>query len=129
MKEIFVGVIAIAFFAGLIACRKGAGEGGSSTIRGKVIGSYKDVFGNIYTFDAAKEDVYIIYDDADFYGDKVETSHDGSYQFKYLRKGSYTLFAYSDCDTCPNNKKAAFINVEITKANSTIEADIAITKD
>lgn len=123
----FIPICFVLFAVG--ACRKGAGEGGSSVITGKVVATQTDVFGNIYTFNPAKEDVYIIYDDADFYGDKVETSFDGTYRFDYLRKGSYTVFAYSDCDTCIDNKLVSLVKVNVSKNNSTVTADIPIRKE
>jgi hypothetical protein len=81
------------------------------------------VFGNAYPYYAGKVDVYIIYGDEAYFGDDVETNYDGTYEFRYLRKGKYTIFAYSDCDTCLGKKKAVFINTEITKNNSLVKLD------
>jgi hypothetical protein len=121
----FLSAICLLAFAG---CRKGPGEGGSSTIKGKVTAEYIDVFNNHYTYPAQKEDVYIIYGDGDFYGDNVETNYDGTYQFDYLKKGSYTVYAYSDCDTCLGGTHAELVKVEITENKSEVSADIDIVK-
>ena len=113
----------------LAACKKGPGEGGSSTIKGKVTATYIDVFGNEYKYPAEREDVYIVYGDGDFYGDNVETDFNGTYEFKYLKKGSYTVYAYSDCDTCINEHDVAEkVKVEISKNKSEVTANINIIK-
>ena len=113
----------------VVACKKEAGEGGSSTIKGKVTATYIDVFGNEYSYPAEKEDVYIVYGDGDFYGDNVETDYNGNYEFSYLKKGDYMVYAYSDCDTCINEHDVAEIKkVEITENKSEVTADINIIK-
>jgi len=83
------------------ACKKEEGEGGSATIKGKVtVRLCSDDFNTIYAeFPDEDRDVYIVYGDDDFYGDKVSTFYDGSFQFSYLRKGHYQVFAYSDDET------------------------------
>ena len=44
----------------------------------------------------ADEDVFIIYgDNDDIYDDNIKTNYDGTFKFTNLRKGSYTVFAYS----------------------------------
>lgn len=91
----------------LAACINEEGEGGTSTIEGKV---YK-VFhlDDIYRFDAdtfpaAKEDVYIVYGNQPIYGDKMETGQDGYFRFRYLKPGTYKIYAYS---TYTNTQKIA----------------------
>jgi hypothetical protein len=125
--------IGIAIFSVLVlfitGCRKTAGIGGNSTIQGKVKAIYYDVFGNAYPYYAGKVDVYIIYGDEEYFGDDVETSYDGTYEFRYLRKGQYTIFAYSDCDTCLGKKRVEMIKTEITKNNSVVKLeDLVIVK-
>jgi len=84
-----------------ISCKKEEGEGGTATIKGKVIVKIcSDNFDTVYAqFPDEDRDVYIVYGNDDFYGDKVSTFYDGSYQFSYLRKGNYRIFAYSDDET------------------------------
>jgi hypothetical protein len=79
------------------ACEKEAGEGGTSTIRGKVKTQHIAGPGSIdSTYYLADERIYIIYgNDDDTYDDDMRTSFDGSYEFKYLQKGTYRIFAYS----------------------------------
>jgi len=77
---------------------------------------------------AQEERVYIIYGDADFYGNDTRTSYDGTYEFDYLRKGSYTIFAYSNCDTCASGSIATMMTAEITKNHSTVTLPDLILK-
>ncbi len=123
-KALRVGVAIICLLLLIITgCRKTAGIGGNSTIQGKVKAIYYDVFGNAYPYYAGKIDVYIIYGDEAYFGDDVETSYDGTYEFRYLRKGQYTIFAYSDCDTCLGKKRVEMIKTEIIKNNSVVKLD------
>ena len=97
-------LIICTFAFGFIACKKDAGEGGTSVIKGQV---YKiHTFQNAstgamdtlyYQLDSGK-DVFIIYSDneTEVYDDKFETDYNGKYNFEYLRKGDYTLYTYAD---------------------------------
>jgi hypothetical protein len=87
----------------LTQCKKEAGEGGTSTIKGRVLtkhlgpdpgGSGQLVVDTTYYEN--NEKVYIIYGTADnTYDDDYNTSFDGSYEFKYLQNGTYKVFVYS----------------------------------
>ena len=94
----------------LIACEKEAGEGGTSTINGKVIyftTAYNTQTSTMDTtyFPKAEEDIYIIYseDESDIYDDNVETDWNGNFHFQYLRKGDYTIYTYRDSITPVGN--------------------------
>ncbi|MBN1953096.1 MAG: hypothetical protein JW801_17965 [Bacteroidales bacterium] len=133
MKTRYIFTLAIIALFALGACESGAGEGGTSTIRGKVIirewdGDFQQLRG---TYPAAKEDVYIIYGDEYVYGDRFEASMDGTYEFKYLKKGSYTIFAYSKDSIPPFTAEKVPVSqvVEITGDNQVVEVpDIIILK-
>lgn len=86
------------FLAILTSCSKEEGEGGTSTITGKVKIHLYDDYGNDKDIEyyAPEEDVYIIYGDDDIYSDRFRTNYDGGYRFQYLRQGKYTIFAYAD---------------------------------
>ena len=111
----------------MVACEKPPGEGGTSVIQGKVMaleGFYDVLTHSVDTtafYHAEKEDVYIIYgeDKTDVYDDSFETSWDGTYRFEFLRIGTYTLFAYSDCDSCESGKEPIFWQLTIEKNNKT----------
>ena len=94
-----------------MACEKSAGEGGTSSITGKVY--VLDIWddGNDTTNAAwdtvspiqigAEKEVYIIYsgDNSSVYDDSFDTHWNGEFRFEYLRKGEYTIFTYADFDT------------------------------
>jgi hypothetical protein len=131
MNTRFLLSFVILLVLGLAACEKGPGEGGTSTIRGRVVvHDYNGDFTILRdTFPAAKEDVYIIYGDDYVYGDKFETNYDGSYEFNYLQEGSYTVYAYSKDSTSLIIAKivAVMKQVEITGKNQIVEVpDIII---
>lgn len=106
----------------LSACEKDAGEGGTSDIVGRVIVYRYDVNQTavVDTVAGSREDVYIIYGgNQATYDDDFETSYDGSYRFSNLRKGKYTLFAYSRDTTglyqsfFPNGQNQLLIPVKV----------------
>lgn len=107
------------------SCAKPEGEGGTSTIQGKVYAFDYNGSGVLQgEFYAADENVYIIYGDEDnYYDDRYETSFDGSYRFQYLRPGTYTVFVYSDCVSCPSGIEAISQTVEITGNNEDVILD------
>lgn len=99
----------------LISCQKDEGEGGTSAIYGKLKTinlQHFDIPGNeridtLSQYYHADEDVFIIYGDNDnLYDDNYKTSFDGSFGFESLRKGTYTIFVYSDCEADTNGLSA-----------------------
>ncbi|MBS1658753.1 MAG: hypothetical protein K1X63_16875 [Chitinophagales bacterium] len=130
MKRNLIPFALIVFlFSSMSACENGPGEGGTSTIKGKIFIQNYNGSGNLVSeYYAPEERVYIIYGDADFYGNDTRTSYDGTYEFQYLRKGSYTVFAYSDCDTCASGTEAIKAMTEITDNHSTVELPDIILK-
>ncbi len=104
MKIKCIGLIFMSLVL-LVSCNKNEGEGGTGTVQGyvKLINHPDDNYTlPADTVDAAKTDVFIVYGNSEFYGDDVETDDKGFYQFKYLTKGDYTVFAYS---TLPSGEK------------------------
>lgn len=82
----------------LSACEKEEGEGGTSTIVGRVLvknynSDYTIKLGEYY---AQGIDVYIVYGSDSIYADDFETGLDGWYRFEFLNKGTYTIFTMSD---------------------------------
>lgn len=116
---LFVALIA------LVACNKTAGEGGTSSIEGKIwvinLNAAGDTVGQYYAMD---QDVFIIYGESSAtYNDKFATSFDGSYVFNNLTLGTYTLFAYSKCDTCLSGQEIFSKTVEITEKKQLITVE------
>jgi hypothetical protein len=115
------------------SCEKEEGEGGTSTITGKVfVRQYNSNFTFLSEqYYAPDEDVYIIYGDDAVYSDKTTTNFDGTFRFKYLREGNYTIFAYSeDSANYPTRHQIpVMLDVKISKRNQTIEIeDIILLK-
>jgi hypothetical protein len=122
LKKLFT----LLFIALAIAsCNKTAGEGGTSSVQGKIwvidLNAAGEIVGEYYAMD---EDVFIIYGDSDAtYNDKFATSYDGSYVFNNLVEGKYTLFVYSKCETCPSGQEVLTKTVEITEKKQLITVD------
>ena len=98
MKVLYRLLPFFAFILLFSACNKDEGVGGTATISGKIMTVLHDNDNynmTVDTFAAAKTDVFIVYGDDVLYGDDMETGPDGSYCFQYLKKGTYTIFAYS----------------------------------
>lgn len=110
---------------GFSSCQQPEGEGGTATISGKVYAFNYNNSGVLQEeFYAPDEEVYIIYGEGDnFYDDSYNTTFDGSYRFQYLRPGTYTVFVYSDCVSCPSGTEAISQTVEITGSNQDIVLD------
>ena len=114
------------------SCKKEEGEGGRATIEGKLYNKLYDPNGKFLKKEEAREDdVFIIYGDNDnIYDDLMDSNDDGSYKFQYLRKGKYTIFAYSDCNTCPSGKESVQVEVEIKdKKEVVMAADLEVVKN
>lgn len=115
------------------ACEKEEGEGGTSTITGKVYvldydGNFSKIINEYY---APDEDVYIIYGNDKIYGDDFKTHYDGTYHFQYLQKGKYTVYAYSkdSTGTSPSGVIPIMKEVNITENNQTVEVEDLVILD
>lgn len=117
----------------LVSCSKEAGDGGNSTIYGKIIArDYNAEFTFLKgIYNAPDEDVFIIYGNDRSFSDRIRTNYNGVYEFKYLRPGDYTIFAYSKDSTLslPSGIITVIRKVEITDKKQTVEAtDMIIFK-
>ena len=114
------------------SCEKSPGEGGTSSIRGKVWVEEWDA--SFVRHDSLQdrvgmgEDVFIIFGNDVSYGEKIECSYDGMFEFKYLRPGNYKLYVYSK-DPGPSGKKAVVKDVKIDSENQTVDAGTFVIKD
>ncbi len=108
----------------LAGCEKDPGEGGNSSITGYVhVTDYNASLLIIQgEYPGADEDVFIIYGNDISFGDRTRTGPDGRFEFKYLREGNYSVYAYSD-DTTLSGKLAVSIPVEITEKKQTVDVD------
>ena len=105
----------------LTSCSKEPGEGGSSSISGKVFG-YDINTAGVITDSAYAGDyrVFISYGDEGTADNDIRTSYTGDYSFKGLQKGKYCVYVFSQCDTCVFNQNYLTQVVEITKNNQEI---------
>lgn len=111
----FLVILGAVFF--LAGCKKPAGEGGNSSIKGNVwVKDYNKSLTLVqYEYSGVDVDVYIIYGDETSYGDKVKTNGNGEFEFRYLRKGNYRIYAISEERIGnTNDSKQVAVEVEAT---------------
>lgn len=116
--------VCIALFLILqFSCKKEAGEGGMASITGKlIVEDYDNSFTILRAVYPAKgEMVFIVYGDEKGVSDNTRTSHDGTFEFKYLRKGNYKVFAVSKdtSDRISNKTIEVLREVQITEKSKT----------
>jgi hypothetical protein len=113
MKKSLLPAVILLILLGLAfsACKKDPGEGGTSSISGKVYArDYNSTFTVLQgAYYAPDKYVYIIYGDDKDYGEKIRTGPDGTYEFKYLRPGDYHVYAFSKDSTLSSNAEIAIL--------------------
>lgn len=118
----------------LIGCNKEPGEGGKAEIRGVLTEQYFSGSNNPITdpYPMPGENVYIVYGDASegaYPDDNVDTGPGGVFRFPWLRKGTYTVFAVSDCNDCEGGVTTISRTVEIGDNKEVVDlGTIAIKK-
>ncbi|MCC7028929.1 MAG: hypothetical protein IT257_01400 [Chitinophagaceae bacterium] len=126
MKKLLAGALVLALFA---ACTKGPGEGGRAFIKGKLfVKNYKAYPDTTLqaSYWGQDENVFIVYGDEPGVGKSVKSAYDGSFQFEYLRKGKYKVYALSDDRASGINSKTKEVLVEVEIKNATETIDIGI---
>lgn len=114
---LLVATSTLAFFS----CSKEEGYGGLAKINGKVYGYDVTSSGSIRAEGYVGEaKVYISKHGDPYYFDDVNTSYDGSFQFRFLNEGSYDLWVYSDCDTCTWKQKYEIKAVTVSSKKQTV---------
>jgi hypothetical protein len=130
MKKFLMFFMAILI---LSSCNKQEGPGGTATLKGKIkVKEYNQDFTVLKAeYYAQAENVYLIYGDDNIYSEDFKTGPDGSFEFSYLRKGKYGIFAYEADSTgvSPTGMKPLYKMIEISKNNSVVDiGDITIIK-
>lgn len=108
----------------LASCKKEPGSGGKSTLYGKVlVKDYNSTFTLLQeTYYGPGIWVYIIYGDDRDYGERIQTGYDGTWEFKYLRPGSYKVYTFSKDSTLQTNAQVPVMQeVEIPSGRKEIE--------
>ena len=114
-----IGILALLLI--LQSCKKVEGYGGSSSITGRVYLKELNLANQVINeYYVPEERVYLVFGDDNYFGDDIRTGYDGTFRFDYLYKGNYTIYAYSNCDTCASGTEPVMVNVEITKNNEEI---------
>lgn len=126
-----LGVSILLALLNCLGCRKDPGEGGNSTIRGVLYSEnvYGNTQGTVSPDDfEPDENVFISYGSKSTYDDNYKTSYDGSFEFKYLRPGTYQVFSYS---IDPATKAKVPVVKTITLKSNEIQTipDLIIKKD
>jgi len=126
-KHPYLIIAGILLFTFASSCKKEAGEGGNSSIYGKI---YVKDYNGTYTvlqeeYYGPDIDVYIIYGDDKTYSERIRTCYDGTYEFPYLRPGKYHVYAYSEDSTLQTNADIPVIrDVEITEKHQNVEVPL-----
>ncbi|MBL7944319.1 MAG: hypothetical protein JNM00_16260 [Flavobacteriales bacterium] len=128
MRKISIFILAV---LSVLSCTKFPGEGGNSSIKGKVEKDVRLVLTNPatyqYTVPAAEVDVYISYGDHVSPDDRVWTNMDGEFEFLNLREGDYTIYVYSKDTTGVSGVDPDHMpiirEVEITAKKETVEVE------
>jgi hypothetical protein len=130
MKRFFKPLVVLTvIFAALLtfSCKKPAGEGGKSSIKGSI---WVEDWNSGFTvkngeYAGADQDVYIVYGDEVGYSDKTTTDYNGEFEFRYLRKGKYKIYVYSKDKTLtsPSGETSVVKEVEITGKKQVITLD------
>lgn len=126
MKKSILKLVVITVVILLISsCKKEAGEGGNSSIRGKVwVVNYNATFTSINSeYIGADEYVYIIYGSDVSYGDRTKTNPEGEFEFKYLREGNYTIYVYSKDKTkvSPSGMTSVKVSTNISSKKQVVD--------
>jgi hypothetical protein len=128
-------LILLAWMLIACSCEKPAGPGGTAAIKGKVFAKNFDMYAMnvISEYYIPGESVYICYGTDNAVRNNVKTSTDGSFQFLFLNKGHYKIFATSR-DTSihvKNSKKTipVIVELDISGITQTVNlSDIIINK-
>lgn len=99
IKSNFSECLVVIFSLALVfnACKKPPGPGGQASVKGKV---YAYDYDNTVNYLISKgyspgTKVFIVYGNNNDIGNTITTSIDGTFEFKYLTKGHYKVFANS----------------------------------
>ena len=130
MKNL-VWILALVLLTG---CAKDEGEGGNSSISGKVnLVQYNSTFTVIdYESEAADYDVFIVYGEEVGFSDKTETDYQGEYSFSFLREGDYTIYVYSKVNSSEAingdapDEEAIIQNVSLGKKEDVVLSDFTV---
>ncbi|MEY4876825.1 MAG: hypothetical protein RL708_1974 [Bacteroidota bacterium] len=105
----------------LVACKKGAGEGGKATITGKIFATNYNALLKSDSGFIGDYKVYINYGNETGVSNDVATDYSGVFKFNYLRKGNYTVWVYSKKNSLYVLDSTIIKSVEISDKTETID--------
>lgn len=112
------------------SCKKVEGTGGAAVIKGSLLGKkYNGVGALIAEYPLAKHDVYIVYGTNTYFDDDIETSYDGSFEFRELQPGNYTIFLYEEDPTVASGEAVIKKSVTISDKKETIDLGVIEVTD
>lgn len=100
-------VIIVFMIFSVVSCVKPEGYGGTSNVKGKIITKYyNDDYSLLVKEEpAVDEEVFLMFGSDENLGDRTFTSVTGSFEFPYLRPGSYTLYFMTEDSTGPDRSE------------------------
>lgn len=112
----------------LQSCKKVEGKGGAATIKGSILGKKYNSVGNLIAeYPLAKHDLFIIYgQNSTYFDDKIETSFDGSFEFRNLQPGTYTIYTIGKDPTVSSGDKTISQTITIAKKDKKSVIDLGI---
>ncbi|HET6243119.1 MAG: hypothetical protein H0V01_09695 [Bacteroidetes bacterium] len=132
MKKNYIFLLfGLLVFIMINSCSKDPGPGGRANVKGKLFsGNYHSPDVVLTAEDGEPDErIYLVYGEKENAYDKdVRTSHDGSFQFPFLRQGKYQIFAYS-LDTVSESSSPmvpVIKSFEITDSKQQIEIDLTV---
>ena len=85
---------------------------------------YNDSYTTLISeYAAADQEVYIIYGDDLSYSERIRSSYNGIFEFRYLRPGKYRIFVYSkdSTGTSPSGISPVIREIEVNNKNRNVE--------
>jgi len=115
--------VALAAAILLAACSKDPGPGGRAELRGTLYEQRYNSSGNPTgaSYPLVDQRVYIIYGDGTYADDDTRTGPNGEFRFPWLRKGTYKLYAISECLPQPTCYTAEYRTVSINDRKSLVD--------
>lgn len=104
-------MIAVMIVPFLFSCTQPEGYGGSSAIKGVLMTQYynDDYSLLIKEEPAVDEEIFILFGEDEFVGDRVVTSASGAFEFPFLNAGDYTLYYMSEDSTTKSDEETTVI--------------------
>lgn len=128
MRNFLIPVLILLVLSSAFSCKKEEGEGGQARILGKVY-SY-DVNKSMQHTDSgyiADARVFISYGTDGMVDKDTRTSFDGSFEFKWLQPGDYTVWVVGQCDTCNAGQSIDSVHVKIAEKKQSVGTRDLIT--